>query len=314
MDLQLCPQRKNFALKRAAVLRENLNELGLKDPSITDKQLLLAEETIQSAVRSLRNCRSCQKEDPSVFQCCRIHLSYELGEFREQVGPCPRKEEVRQKLALAAQAKKQMEEFYLSPRFRSRSFENFQPLGSAVKAYQAVRQWTEEWDEHKDGFLLHGRAGNGKTHLAVAAMTEVHQKYQVAAVFDVLPAFLAKLRQNFRESREPDKKEDKDSSLVGNNQLFDLYARIPLLVLDDIDKVNRSAYGSATPWTKETFFLLVNYRYENMLPTIFTMNENPTVIQKIFGEATYSRIQEMCQLIHNEGMDARRILRTSINP
>lgn len=42
------------------------------------------------------------------------------------------------------------------------------------------------------GLLLHGQAGNGKTHLAVAAMMEVHERFGVPAVFDVLPPFLAK--------------------------------------------------------------------------------------------------------------------------
>ena len=42
------------------------------------------------------------------------------------------------------------------------------------------------------GLLLHGQAGNGKTHLAVAAMMEIHERFGVPAVFDVLPPFLAK--------------------------------------------------------------------------------------------------------------------------
>lgn len=53
-----------------------------------------------------------------------------------------------------------------------------------------MKKWADEWaDERGTGLLLHGQAGNGKTHLAVAAMMEVHERFGVPAVFDVLPSF-----------------------------------------------------------------------------------------------------------------------------
>ena len=45
------------------------------------------------------------------------------------------------------------------------------------------------------GLLLHGQAGNGKTHLAVAAMMEVHERFGVPAVFDVLLSFQNRIRR-----------------------------------------------------------------------------------------------------------------------
>ena len=138
-------------------------------------------------------------------------------------------------------------------------------------------------------------------------MKEVHERFGVPAEIDVLPALIAKLRQGYRKNSLQERVKD---ALLGNRDLYDFYAKVPLLVLDDIDKVSRSAGGQPSSWTREVVFLLVNYRYENMLPTIFTMNAPPEAIKPLFGEAVYSRIAEMCYFIRDEGADYRMAFRS----
>ena len=148
---------------------------------------------IADAERSARRCASCDKQDESVLSCICTKLGFEDGELHLRCGQCPRSRQVKERLAQERRARDQMEPLVISKRFRNRQFQNFRLFGKAADTCRLVKKWADEWsDERGTGLLLHGQAGNGKTHLAVAAMMEVHERFGVPAVFDVLPPFLAK--------------------------------------------------------------------------------------------------------------------------
>src|SRR5581483_6433833 len=54
---------------------------------------------------------------------------------------------------------------------------------------------------------------------------------------------------------------------------FQRVKSIEFLVLDDLGAEN------STPWVNETLFQLVNYRYNNELPTIFTSNAKVDAVE-----------------------------------
>ena len=100
------------------------------------------------------------------------------------------------------------------------------------------------------------------------------------------------------------------STFDGNGSTADELARYTacdVLVLDDLGKEN------TREWSVNTIFMVVNDRYEGMLPTILTSNFSPTEIAGKLGrrgereaaEAIASRIAETCSPVHLGGPDRR---------
>ncbi len=121
----------------------------------------------------------------------------------------------------------------------------------------------------------------GKTHLAVAVCHE-YIDAGIPAKFAFTPDLLNSLRDTFQK--------DSDYSF---QKLYNRYCEVPLLVLDDIYA------NKTTDWTEETLTSLVNARYMNKKPSIFTSN---TALAKM-NERIASRLQreKWCRVVILEG-------------
>jgi DNA replication protein DnaC len=94
-------------------------------------------------------------------------------------------------------------------------------------------------------------------------------------VFVVVPELLRAIRKGFNQPNDD------------SDKLVKLTEEAQLLVLDDL--------GAEKPsdWVREQLYVIINRRYENMLPTIITTNcTTKELIDKI-GQRTVSRIVEM---------------------
>lgn len=169
----------------------------------------------------------------------------------------------------------------MSLRFKERTFENFIPETNTQKAYEIAREYYPQ----KTGLLLMGACGVGKTHLAAAIANR--QIWKTPTLFISCPEFLLELRDGITRKRKD------------HLYLSDLARRVKLLVLDDLGAEKSSE------WVQETLFVLVNYRYEQMLPTIFTTNCSLEELEEKVGKRITSRIIEMCRCIQMGGEDWR---------
>ncbi len=125
---------------------------------------------------------------------------------------------------------------------------NLFDVWDAVRTY-AEKPWPQGW------LLLYGTYGCGKTHLAAAAVNHRIATLDCPAMFVVVPDFLDYLRATFNPHSEG-----------GGDDYFRRVKMVEFLALDDLGAEN------STPWVNETLFQLINYRYNNELPTIFTSN------------------------------------------
>src|ERR671917_458434 len=83
------------------------------------------------------------------------------------------------------------------------------------------------------------------------------------------------------------------------DEWMDAVQNADFLILDDLGSER------VTDWVRERIFVIVNHRYRESLPTIFTSNIGPKDLAQLLGERTASRIIAMCDWIALEGEDYR---------
>lgn len=143
----------------------------------------------------------------------------------------------------------------LAPLGRYR-FENFDPHGragerdAAAAALEAARAFAAD---ARAWLVLSGPSGSGKTHLA-AAIANARVDAGEPALFLTVADLLDHLRAGFAP----------DDDEPGYEQVYEQVRTAPLLVLDEVDA------GAPTPWGREKLFQLINARYNEALPTVFT--------------------------------------------
>lgn len=67
-----------------------------------------------------------------------------------------------------------------------------------------------------------------------------------------------------------------------------------------------------TEWVRETLFSLIDFRYQNNKPIIFTSNFHLSNLENKLGKPIISRIVEMCRVIKLDGEDFRLKIRKEI--
>jgi DNA replication protein DnaC len=146
--------------------------------------------------------------------------------------------------------------------------------------------------------LVLGPVGTGKTHQAYGAIRQiVHTGVAVSWLATTAADMYAEARLR---PRDWGRNEDAHGITPVNR-----YMRIPLLLLDDLGA------AKASEWTEEITYRVINYRYEQELPTIVTSNLGVPELRDGLGERVASRLREMAIRVPLKGDDRRRPLRSA---
>lgn len=155
--------------------------------------------------------------------------------------------------------------------------------------HNEVKGWLDAMREDVStapSLLLYGSTGTGKTYQAYAALRSallVRPKIGWAA--STFPDFAAALRP--RQG-------------VDTEAQMDRFRSVELLLMDDLG----TAKGSE--WVEEITYRLINGRYEDMKPTIFTTNLTLAELKLALGDRVAGRLAETCTQILLDGADWRR--------
>ena len=142
----------------------------------------------------------------------------------------------------------------------------------AAKALNAAKGFVDQCqlNPHGLGILFTGPVGSGKTYLAASIANELIEA-QLQVLFLVVPDLLDELRASYK-------------SEVNEMDLLDTARTIPILILDDLGAHNY------TDWTRNRLYSIINFRMNELLPTIITSNLSLVEMEDYIGVRTTSRI------------------------
>lgn len=192
-----------------------------------------------------------------------------------------------------AEIDKLIEKSNLGLRFRDRTFETYVVKTEWQKnAIRIAEEFVVDMcgNECKQGLLLSGTVGTGKTHIAAAVANRLMQK-GCPVMFGTSANLLAQIKAGW--------KDDSDGEVVRK------MCRIDLLVIDDFGKEYSRKNADGWSWAQEQFFNVINSRYENYMPMVITTNFSMEQLKDIHGEAIVSRLVESCRGIKCDGEDWR---------
>ena len=259
---------KKLSTEEALVVL-NLN-IEIKDMEIAETY----EGIILAAAESQERCSKCTIPADEAINCSKMGIEFVNGRIYQKASLCNKA-----KAYLSAlQMGKVMEATGLGKRFAQRLFSTFNLTSENKPAYDFCRIFCDNYKADSRGLILSGSYGTGKTHLAAAIINELLKTKNVVGAFVVVPDLLKAIRKSF------DEKDNKDIK-----QLFDTVKKSELLVLDDLGSEKSS------DWVREQLFILINSRYENMLPTIITTNLSMSELaeENVLGRRIVSRLCEM---------------------
>ena len=149
----------------------------------------------------------------------------------------------------------------------------------------------------KSGLYLYGSVGAGKTIYAASVLMELkrisylseNSKY-IEGQFIKVTKLLEDLRASFNT----------DNAGETSQTIIDQCINVDVLILDDIGS------QKITDWVRNTLYLIIDSRYENLKTTIFTSNGSLNELADQYEDNRIpSRIEEMCRIKHFTNKDYR---------
>lgn len=169
---------------------------------------------------------------------------------------------------------------YKLKNFRTDVYKSKDSKANINVAIKAIKYWLENVESMvergKGLYIFSSTKGSGKTRLAVSLANELMEKYKYTVKF----ATTVQIINEIKATWDSDKSE---STLL--KQLIET----DILVIDDFGAEDVKG------WVSERFYHVINGRYVDRKPTIFTSNANLEQLE--YDDRISNRIKETCFLI-----------------
>ncbi len=217
-------------------------------------------------------------------------------------------EEEKHKKALSTNFKKRTYASGVLKREESAFFSNLVEDEHNKKAIDGAKYITSlmlKCDEHKgkNGLILSGNRGSGKTYIAASIINEynINEPVSESTINSIIKAhnngyindvgFKIDSRCRFIKEKDVIQLYDK-MSYKEKTPPIDEFKKAKILVVDDIG----SSYGDSKK-IMSYLFDLFDYRYSQQLSTIITTNLSKEELKLYLGERTFDRLKNCCHYI-----------------
>jgi DNA replication protein DnaC len=194
---------------------------------------------------------------------------------------------------------RRMSEARIPPRYQRCTLDNFVTYQNEelMRAVETARRFTQAFPVVQKGLMLIGPPGIGKTHIAVSVLREVIRRTGARGLYYDTRALLRDIRTTYNPVLH-----------MAEMDVIRPVMEAEILVLDDLGAER------LTDWVEETMSLIVNTRYNERRPTIFTSNyedipdegELNSLLVRV-GFRLHSRLREMCEFLEYDGPDYRNL-------
>ncbi len=89
-------------------------------------------------------------------------------------------------------------------------------------------------------------------------------------------------------------------ALKEENQNMTIYKKAKILVIDDLGAARN------TEWASERLLEIIDYRYNQLLPVIFTTNLTPKDLKEKINNRIFDRLVEMCDFVSITAQSQRK--------
>ncbi|MPY86660.1 MAG: DNA replication protein DnaC [Luteitalea sp.] len=189
-----------------------------------------------------------------------------------------------------------LEQAHVPRRYQHCTLDSFTAYNERLAlAVDHARRLVEQGPLAERGLLLLGPPGVGKTHVSVGVLRELVLRYGLRGLFYDTRDLLRVIRSTYDPSVHTTEPE-----------VLRPVIDAQVLVLDDLGAEKTSE------WVDETLNLIVNSRYSGRRLTLLTSNypdtgdlAEPDSLRARIGFRMYSRLLEMCEPVHLDGLDYR---------
>lgn len=261
--------------------------------------------------------RAFYAEGGACFAC--RDTGWQIGALNALCGECDRGQALLAE-RISARTDQLARQLDLPLRRRSETLLTYaaQPLtGQQREALAHTERYLQDFERHlqdsggrfmrMSGALWTGKRGVGKTGLLIGALRAISGYYAQATEgapplpgplgaraplrFLLSADMLDLLKAGYDRTASA-----QESHLAVKREL----QQTPLLALDDLGAER------VTEWVAEQLFVVFNWRYEHMLPTLVTSNYTLDELEARIGGRTVDRLREMCETIAVAGQNLRR--------
>ena len=193
---------------------------------------------------------------------------------------------------------------YSSKRIQDYQFKNLIITENNKKEVEIAKDFTEKCinKNQKNGLIITGKSGVGKTHLATAILNKLTEK-DMLVLMGRLIVLLDVIKDTFKDFSSKEK------------DIIELYSKVDMLIIDDLGTERISS------WALEKLYTIIENRNENKLPIIVTTRFNKESLLDRFyqsedeelSEAVIQKLYQFCYGIELKKYDQNEKEKVSIS-